>query len=79
MDKAIGEIKKTATVVTKVRLTEFKGKDYLDIRDFFKPKNMPDFMPTKKGICIDISQIPSIISLLELAENETLKTEVTSA
>ena len=68
----IGEIKKTSVVVTKVRLTEFKGRRFLDIRDFFKPKNSIDFAPTKKGIALDITRVGEIISLLEQAEAKIL-------
>ena len=68
----IGEIKKTNVVVTKVRLTEFKGRRFLDIRDFFKPKNSIDFAPTKKGIALDISRVGEILSLLEQAEAKIL-------
>jgi len=71
----IGEIGKTASVKTKIRLTEFKGRNLLDIRDFFKAKGAIDFGPTKKGITLDISQISAIIGLLEKAEVEILKTK----
>jgi len=64
----IGEIKKTGVVVTKVRLTEFKGRNFLDIRDFFKPKNAVDYAPTKKGIALDVSKVTELISLIEQAE-----------
>lgn len=70
----IGEIVKTASVKTKIRLTEFKGRNLIDIRDFFKAKNAIDFTPTKKGICVDFSKISDIIALLEKAEVEILKT-----
>jgi hypothetical protein len=65
----IGEIVKTASVKTQVRLTEFKGRNLLDIRDFFKPKNGVDFSPTKKGICIDVNKVGELVTLLEKAEN----------
>lgn len=68
MEGDIGEIKKTGVVVTKVRLTEFKGRRFLDIRDFFKPKNSAEFAPTKKGVALDITKIPEFISLIEQAE-----------
>ena len=69
-NELIGEIKKTGVVVTKVRLTEFKGRRFLDIRDFFKPKNSIEFAPTKKGVALDVSKIAEIISLLEQAETK---------
>lgn len=73
MEKVIGEIVKTNNVKTMVRLTEFKGRELIDIRDFFKPKGAIDFSPTKKGICIDVNKIADLITLLESAENEILK------
>lgn len=73
MEKIIGEIVKTANVKTMVRLTEFKGRKLLDIRDFFKPKGAIDFSPTKKGTCIDVTRVAEMMSLLEQAENAILK------
>lgn len=64
----IGEINKTNSVKTMIRLTEFKGRNLLDIRDFFKGKNTNDFGPTKKGIALDVSKIGDFISLIEQAE-----------
>lgn len=64
----IGELKKTGIVVTKVRLTEFKGRNFIDIRDYFKPKGSLEFMPTKKGVAIDVSRASELVSLLEQAE-----------
>jgi len=73
MEMDIGEIKKTDNVKTVIRLTEFKGRELLDIRDFFKPKNSTDFSPTKKGICLDIAKTTELINLLEKAEAEITK------
>ena len=73
MEKILGEIEKTQSVKLMVRLTEFKGRNLLDIRDFFKPKNGIDYTPTKKGTTIDIGRIPELVTLLEQAEAEALK------
>ena len=73
MVKLIGEINKTANVKTQVRLTEFKGRELLDIRDFFKPRGAVDYSPTRKGICLDISKISDIITIMEQAEAEVHK------
>jgi hypothetical protein len=79
MEKLIGEIVKTNSVKTKIRITEFKGRTFLDIRDFFKGKGAVDFGPTKKGIAIDISRISDIITLLEKAEAELSTTTSTTS
>jgi hypothetical protein len=70
MEKIIGEIIKTGSVKTMVRITEFKGRTFLDVRDFFKGKNTVDFGPTKKGIAIDIAKVSELVNLLEKAESE---------
>jgi hypothetical protein len=70
MEKLIGEVNKTNSVKTIVRLTEFKGHSLLDIRDHFKPKGSQTYTPTRKGICLDISKLSDIITLLEKAEAE---------
>ena len=72
MEKQIGEIKKTPSVNLKVRLTEFKGRNFLDVRDFFRSKSATMDGPTKKGITLDIKMIPQLVSLLEIVETEAL-------
>jgi hypothetical protein len=75
MDKVLGEVIKTANVKTMIRITEFKGRTFLDIRDFFKAKGAVDFGPTKKGVALDISKISDIITILEKAEAEMKATK----
>lgn len=75
MEKTIGEVTKTNSVKTMVRLTEFKGHNLLDIRDYFKPRNSQSFTPTRKGIAIDVSKVSDIITLLEKAEAELASTK----
>ena len=52
---------------TQVRLKEFKGKQYFDIRKF-----QGDY-PTKKGIMMLTSALPDCISLLEKVEQDLAK------
>ena len=66
--KDVGEIEKTDNVKTVIRLTDFKGRNLLDVRDFFKPKGSSMYSPTKKGICLDVSKVSTLINLLEQAE-----------
>lgn len=68
IEKNVGEIIKTNSVKTVIRLTDFKGRNLLDIRDHFKPKNSNNFCPTKKGICLDVDKVSDLINLLEQAE-----------
>jgi len=63
----VGEMQKNKTTFTKIRITEFKGNTYLDIRDFFISKDNK-VVPTRKGISIHKSRVTDLISLLEKAE-----------
>jgi hypothetical protein len=78
MEKQIGEIQKTKSVSTKVRLTKFKGRELLDIRDFFKAKSSVEFTPTRKGITLDVTKISEFLGLLEKAENVFLTSAKTA-
>jgi hypothetical protein len=65
------EFEKNTGTRTIVRLTEWKGKRYIDIRDWFKSKNEDKYIPTKKGISIRLEQFSSFLSILEQAEAQT--------
>ena len=52
----------------KVQKKEFKGKEYVDIRKYFKGKDGSD-CPTTKGIMIPLPKLSDIISELEQVES----------
>jgi hypothetical protein len=52
---------------TQVRVRDWKGKKYVDIRKFLKG------YPTKKGITIMVDALPDCISLLEKVESDLAK------
>ena len=63
----IGQIAKTSKLTTKVRIVEFKGKTYVDARQFFM-NDKTEWIPTKKGVMISVGQLSDFITLLEKAE-----------
>jgi len=52
--KDFGFIQKTDDTQTRIAIKSFKDKQYLDIRDWWLPKDKDDYLPTKKGITISI-------------------------
>ncbi len=67
----VGEIDKNAKVKTIVRLTKFKEKDYVDIRNFVGfTDNAGQFKyyPTTKGVALRVEHLSDLIGLLEQAE-----------
>lgn len=63
----IGTINKTPKLTTKVRIVEFKGKNYVDARQFFM-NDKGEWIATKKGISVRIDQLSDFITLMEKAE-----------
>lgn len=70
MEKVIGEIDKGKTEKIVVRITNWKGKDRIDIREFFMSQRDKKWCPTKKGTAIEIKDLSQILSYLERAEQE---------
>ena len=58
-----------------VKVREFKGKTYIDIREYYTDKKTMDMMPGKKGISLNCEQyqkLKSIISEVDRALPWTL-------
>jgi len=57
------------TQIIRVQRTEFKGKEYIDIRKFYDADG--EWKPTKKGISLSIdivSKVKEAISQVELSK-----------
>ncbi|HOW53419.1 MAG TPA: transcriptional coactivator p15/PC4 family protein [Syntrophorhabdaceae bacterium] len=59
----IGEIQKTGTDRIIVTVKEFKGKTYVDVRNFFE-NDEGEMVPTKKGISLTPENLDELIRLL---------------
>ena len=62
MNKVITEMEKSGNEKIKFSLTEFKGKNYVDLRVYYEDDE-GDWKPTKKGITVPLAQFH------ELAKN----------
>ncbi len=69
-EKIIGEIQKTKNKKTIIKIKEFKGKTYIDQRDYFKSDKMDEWSPTKKGCMILTDQAAALVSIYEKVEDE---------
>ena len=69
MSKIIKRIDKNVLEEVIIQLTNFKGKDLIDIRIWIKPlpTEEGESKPTKKGVCLGISAIPDLIEGLKEA------------
>jgi len=69
MDQVIGEIQKTPTKKTIFSLSNYKGKDFINIRDCFKTDKMTDWQATKSGVTFDYKEASMLVSLTEKIED----------
>ena len=69
----IGEIQKTGTDRIIVTVKEFKGKTYIDVRNFFENDD-GELVPTKKGVSLTPENLDELIRLLGEAKKQ-LSTE----
>ena len=65
----IGEIQKTGTDKIIVTIKEFKGKTYIDVRNFFE-NDQGDMVPTKKGVSLTPDNLDELIKLLMEAQKK---------
>lgn len=70
MNKIIKKIDKNSLEEVIIQLTNFKGKDLIDIRVWTKPLPTEEgaSKPSKKGVCLSISAIPDLVEGLKEAQ-----------
>lgn len=62
----VGSLKRDESTTVKVRLRPYGGSNQLDIRQFWLPDGA-DWTPTKKGVFVDVKQLPALVDLLQQA------------
>ena len=67
-------IPKNSTTQIQASISRFKGKDRFDLRMYYRG-DCAEWLPTQKGIAIDMEQVPLLIEALQkvLAQKEALK------
>ena len=70
MEKFIASFEKNTTEEVRIALTEFKGHDLVMARVYAMPNAASDRVPTRKGLTVNVSLLPDLISALQEAEVE---------
>lgn len=71
MQQVVETIEKNSKEQIHVELTEFKGHDLLGVRVYAQTDN--GWLPTKKGITVNVRLIPELVAALKKAEAAALK------
>lgn len=65
MNKVIGAINKSDVAEVRVTTTKFKDRPVLDIRVWFIPNGGDEFVPSRKGVTVDLNKVPDLVKILE--------------
>ena len=60
MSEVIARFEKNSFEEVRISLTEFKGKELIDIRVYYQPEGEEEMRPTKKGITISPEKFPEL-------------------
>jgi hypothetical protein len=78
-DEEVGQDEELVTVIDKgpagrihVRLSRFRERDYLDIRNFYEADD-GEWKPTRKGIAVPVELYPDLMAALREAEPRIAK------
>jgi len=63
-DITIAEVSKSKTETLRIRLNEFHGRHFLDVRAFYE-KDDGELAPTKKGVAIPLAKVADVIQALQ--------------
>ena len=67
MSEVIASFEKNSFEEVRISLTEFKGKELIDLRVYYRPDDGEEMRPTKKGITISPEKFPELKkAILEL-------------
>lgn len=73
MSELIARIDRGIKEDIRVSLTEFKGKQYIDIRSYFQVEDGKDRVRTRKGITISVSMYPELKKAIAELEKVLIK------
>jgi len=69
-NKVLATIPRGATEEIQVKVSEYKGKKYLDLRIFYTTDNGTTWLPTKKGVAVYPENLELLKEAIELAQKE---------
>lgn len=68
--KLLATIPRTATEEIQVAISEYKGKQFLDLRIFYTTDGGNSWLPTKKGIAVYPENLDLLREAIDVAQRE---------
>src|SRR5437660_11582011 len=79
MQQVISKVRKNSSEEIWISLAEFRGQTRLDFRIFFRSADVPQPTATRKGISLELRQVPDLLAALKrFAKGDRSGTEVMS-
>ena len=75
MSEVIASFEKNSFEEVRISLTNFKGKDLIDLRVYYRPDDGEEMRPTKKGITISLEKFSELKNAILALEKALLKKE----
>lgn len=66
----VGSVQKNSAEEVRATFSNYRGHDLFDLRVYGKFGAAQTFMPSGKGVSINIAKLPELIALLQKAEAE---------
>lgn len=61
----LARLRKNSREEIRVNEAEFKGKKYVDMRVYYQQDGEGEYIPTRKGLCVDLALLGELISILK--------------
>ena len=68
--KTLLELTRSETNKIIVSVDEYNGRKFLSLREWFKPEDKPEWLPTKKGLTIRTGELDRFIQAINAAKKE---------
>ena len=75
MSGLIAKFEKNSFEEVRISLTNFKGKDLIDLRVYYRPDDGEEMLPTKKGITISLEKFSDLKNAILALEKALPKKE----
>lgn len=66
----VGSVQKNSAEEVRATFSNYRGHDLFDLRVYGKFGAAQTFMPSGKGVSVNIAKLPELIALLQQAEAE---------
>ena len=71
MAQVLKKLKKNSSEEVWVAVTDYKGRDLIDIRVYYRSIDDLEMKPTKRGVSLALAKVPELLGALEKAGAQT--------